>query len=213
LLTINLSEIPESRYVPRPERIELDPRKCRGEGIWDTLGMYNPHKKLIIICDALILDEARKLTIRPELREYAELTRLEVVYPLLRELVRLHEHSHAYIHTAKIEGAPRVSGWYFKLPRDVDEPLTVFTAYQLIEADERLVKIFEEVDKRTPSYYKRWREIMNVSNAFHGKSCIVPLVKFARTKIWQDWNDFYSNLKSKKDDLEVEVLATRFQRR
>jgi hypothetical protein len=59
----------------------------------------------------------------------------------------LHEHAHAFLHTAKVGIKKLPKDWFHNLPENMNEPLTEFIAYSLIENDKPIwVKIFEIID-------------------------------------------------------------------
>lgn len=84
-------------------------KKREGGGrIWDVMGYYDKKRKIVTICDKVIQKGfenkfKRDVELRRELEKLSR-TRKELIL-ILRELVRLHEHSHAFLHTARIKGA------------------------------------------------------------------------------------------------------------
>jgi hypothetical protein len=130
---------------------------------------------------------------------------------IIRELVRLHEHTHAIFHTTKLEkihgvidarrlgiGRNRFQVTYTSFPRDIDEPMGEFIAWSTIcnEGSQMFKNIFREVDKKSPRYYRRWIEIKELVD----EKCEPPprnylffvpaLIHIAREGNWKDFDDF-----------------------
>jgi len=166
MLVMKLSEVAGVCIcVPRHERISLDVPCSKEEGIWDTLGYYDG--KIVTICDKAIQKSLKKKFDKDvELREKLEKlskSREELIL-ILRELVRLHEHSHAFLHTATVRKSKPSGKWYSNLPKEVNGPLTEFITYSVInslkdEAKKLFVTVFLEFDKYVPKPYRNWREI------------------------------------------------------
>ena len=77
----------------------------------------------------LSLEKANKLA---DFFQKTELKDLEVVYPLLKELVRLHEHVHVYIHTSGIRKSRRVKERFADWSDEMHEPLAEFIDTRLL---------------------------------------------------------------------------------
>jgi len=211
LLVSKLCEIPVSKYVPKLEKICLEP--CRGEGIWDVLGYYNRELEIVFICEVEIQEEVKKLSTIRELIEKLKVPEGHVsnyLTLIVRELVRLHEHAHAYLHTAIIETSEGCVGRTVELDwwkcREVNEPLAEFVARSIVEKfGDPFVTVFEEVDKSSPLYYRRWKDIERICKL--SPSAIPPLTRIFRSKAWSNWNEFYQELKRKKDSIIAEVAC------
>ena len=143
-------------YTPKPEFSAC--RDCgKGEGIWDVLGHYDSVRQIVTICDAKLEEYARG-----KLSSKIEGVDGELLHLVLRELVRLHEHSHALLHTGDFRGCARLENglgldeWYVKLPPKLNEPLVEFIAYSVVQSAGKALftKVFEEVDKDSPEYYQ-----------------------------------------------------------
>ena len=127
-----------------PEILVLPPYKG-GDGIWDILGYYDPYTRTVNLCDSKIKEES--LNIKGIVGYNAE-----IVYGVLRELVRLHEHIHALIHTSSLSPnmtllfhyKTNTQDWYSRLPSEINEPLTEFLSYILVKRSESslFLKIF-----------------------------------------------------------------------
>jgi len=198
------------RYVPRYECIKIEcPRYIRNGGIWDILGFYEPKTEMVIVCEDRIVKHGRRLANQLKVDELK--TTL-----VLRELVRLHEHSHAYLHTAQIAEHVKAAclrvinmeelnkdTWLFDLKPQVLEPLTELFAYitlkntHILNKEEKnfVMRIFEEVDKQTPNYYQKWRDIINLI-PLDSEFSIIALLYIARRKVWNSWDEFYNFISS-----------------
>lgn len=211
MLVLKLCEILQSRYIPKPEVIRsICPKRTSSEkevGIWDILGFYDARKRKITICDKNIEEYGEKLLQKIE----NDKTKLTL---FLRELVRLHEHAHAFLNTARIVNSPLHRNWYHTLPEDVNEPVVEFIVHCIIEEEKHeplWIKIFEEADKDTPEYYRNWKYIKDIlvekGEYFDSRPTlmIVPIVKFVRSKVWNSWEDFYNSLKM-NSQLKINVL-------
>ena len=91
-LAFELTKIPGSDYLPRPEF--MDNRAAffnDNYGIWDLLGIYDGSVGTIVLYEENLNSLAAELS-----------SGRSNVYPVLRELVRVHEHAHAYMHTANL---------------------------------------------------------------------------------------------------------------
>ncbi|MCD6483901.1 MAG: hypothetical protein J7L47_02180 [Candidatus Odinarchaeota archaeon] len=138
------------RYVPKFERTSLDipcrPRvSIEDVGIWDVMGYYDKKRKIVTICDNVIQKEfenkfERDVELRRRLEKLSK-PRKELIL-ILRELVRLHEHSHGFLHTARVHGSKPGGKWYLNLPEEVDEPLTEFITYSVINSLDEEAKIY-----------------------------------------------------------------------
>ena len=69
--------------------------------IWDTLGIYDAIARVIVIDDEKILEHSNKISDKIEIETGVNKERIG--YIILRELVRLHEHAHAFLHVSGIE--------------------------------------------------------------------------------------------------------------
>lgn len=191
MLVFNLCKIRFLKYKPVPELVELEFKGGSDrDGIWDLLGFYTSSSRTVHICDLKIKEEVEK----------------PLHYGVLRELVRLHEHSHALLHNSSIhEIISNLNGlfiehvshsqndWYAKLPPKVDEPLTEFIAYVMIKdfKNDLFLKIFKEVDNKTPSYYQRWKELTDIVGKGFIKPWIIPfIIDFAGSRNWNDFDEF-----------------------
>mgnify|MGYP000076503758 CR=1 FL=1 len=199
-----LGTAPLWSYTPVPEIPLMRMHRFREElGVWDTLGSYDPEAGIIKIYE----------------REIAAV-RLEgrIGYPMLRELVRLHEHSHAFLHRAQLSlqalslllastklGVEQVETlvieaalvdqreWYPELPRGVLEPLTelvkqVALAWALGRRGLELARRAEE-ELNVPSYYRRWRDLEGLINSFQRQEPLLAVILYtARSREWRDWS-------------------------
>lgn len=218
-LVLKLSSLPESEYHPVPERTS---NIKHGDGIWDRLGYYS--EGIVSICDKNICDflDKQKVSELPEKIGVGMLSseaKRNCLFSLLREITRLHEHAHAYLHLAKIGGViperwegyyPIHRGWFFDLPKEVNEPLAEFIVRSIVESSEfkqPYVVIFDELDKphNTPEYYRKWRDIVILVGAV--EEAIPPIVKFARGKRWSSWSDFCTELFKNREEIKNEILA------
>ena len=206
-LAFELTKIPGSGYLPRPEYVD-----SRGVfyndnyGIWDLLGIYNFSIGAIVLYEENINDLATELSSE----------RLNV-YPILRELVRIHEHAHAYMQTANLyegmyERPSMPKDWFKKLPIDVNESLTEYIALTILEESKysqpAWVRLFHEVDSRAPAYYRKWKQARRL---YRYPEYIAPTLKFARTRIWRDWDEFYEALGEEKDKITAEAVLLRMK--
>jgi hypothetical protein len=157
--------LPKDVSHPEVTSIKLCPK---GEGVWDTLGYYNPNLPVkITICEHEIEEYSRQISKNLKLNE-------KQVSWILKELVRLHEHSHAILHTGdfnsfcgvNLKDTPlkvrlRFKRGYNNLPKDINEPITEFITYSVICRTEfqTAKQIFIEVDKTSPPYYQTWKQI------------------------------------------------------
>jgi hypothetical protein len=215
MLVLKLCELPCSEYTPKHEIISREKKIKRGreEGIWDILGQYDCRHEIVWIYEKEIARHAEGLSKKLGIE-------IVTVYSILRELVRLHEHAHAYTHTANLSEGPLIieREWFLKLPEEILEPLAEFISYIVIkhvESDVAL-KIFEEADRNTPTYYQRWVQLKDLKVYKDDKEfslaatyySIPLLVKIARKKVWSNWEEFLEELKSEefRDKLASEVL-------
>jgi hypothetical protein len=201
-----LSQIPGSEYIPRAEF--SSPDRGKGEGIWDVLGEYDARLDIIILYENEITSYAKTLSFTDGLAIGSEEAVPDVRQPILRELVRLHEHAHAYLHTARVlQGELRKErqkryyedrDWFTRLPMEINESLTQFIVASLLRSGPSaplFLKAFDEVNIGLPQYYKKWELPLGVSaNTWF----VPPLVKFARTKIWRNWDEFCHQVKLKR---------------
>ena len=140
---------------PKQEKVILTGCQKR-DGIWDTLGYYDPKSWSINICEKEITDYVEILERKRKRNKIY--TRF-----CLRELVRLHEHAHSLFHTSKFEyiGCDFAMG-YQNFPATVEEPLVEFIAWSTVHyiGKEIFLSLFYEVDEDSPSYYKEWNKII-----------------------------------------------------
>lgn len=205
MLVSRLCKIPGSQYIPKFEKIS---KPCKeGEDIWDVLGYYDYDSEVVYICEEKIQEEVERLLHKPELIEKLNIESKHArnyLSLVVKELVRLHEHAHAYLHTAIIENFGNdyvydiVSNWY--VCKEVVEPLTEFVVRSIIENSafhNPFMAVFDEIDELSPSYYKKWREIEAICRPT--PYVIPPLTKIVRSKAWNNWSDFYRELENKKN--------------
>jgi hypothetical protein len=199
-----------------PEVASLKP--CpRGEGVWDILGYYNPNSVIkITICEHEIEEYSKGLAKNLKLNE-------KQVRMILRELVRLHEHSHALFHTGDFNSfcginlkdtlfkvRYRFKRGYSSLPRDVNEPITEFIAYSIIcDINSRTLKqIFSEVDRTSPPYYRAWNQIVALidSKSKPNKQdyifFIPKLVHIAREGNYHNFKQFFIKIQQNYQSIE-----------
>ena len=190
-LVMKLCEIPGSKYVPKPEISRYCDCHKNENGIWDVLGFYTPQNKRITICDNKIEDYVKKLPAKD--LEKIGLSRNELIL-FVRELVRLHEHGHAFLHTAEVG-----EKWQYNLPSEVNEPVTEFIVDFIIEKmgyDNVWINVFKELDKGTPEYYQNWSKIKDVLDNLTIQALkddprfIALLTGFVRSKEWKSWDKF-----------------------
>ena len=139
------------------------------EGIWDTLGYYDGNKQIVFICELNIVNFVYHLQKRLNRKR----NRLFLML-VLRELVRLHEHAHALLHVGDFSKFPNLKDLfnigkfqnYNSFPCYINEPLTEFIAWSTIrylkENQIFFIKVFEEVDKDSPQYYRNWNQIKQI---------------------------------------------------
>jgi hypothetical protein len=205
-LVMKLCEIPGSKYVPKPEISRYCDCHKNENGIWDVLGFYTPQNKRITICDNKIEDYVKKL---PEKDlEKIGLSRNELIL-FVRELVRLHEHGHAFLHTAEVG-----KKWQYNLPSEVNEPVTEFIVDFIIEKmgyDNVWINVFKELDKGTPEYYQNWSKIKDVLDNLTIQALkddprfIALLTGFVRSKEWKSWDEFLTSLQEYLDPQKVDL--------
>jgi len=154
-------------YIPEIECVHVEPCHKGNNGIWDILGYYESVPKLIHICEPEIhkcVDDIKKIRLREFGRLEDDMSSI-VLESSVRELVRLHEHCHALLHTCSFKGftAPNHK-WYSSLSPDICEPLVEFISRVLVEFvnNNILKRIFDFIDNKAPPYYKRWIELMNI---------------------------------------------------
>jgi len=199
----------------KKERSVLTDCRGPGEGIWDILGYYDPLKYEITICDSRIEEFAKSLAISINSDE----TTTTLV---LRELVRLHEHAHSLLHTGKISSVRRFRKGYRNLPREINEPVTEFIAWSTIKkfGTKFIEKVFEEIDKKSPKYYRNWRKIKQkidskskIDERFSGSiqyiSFIPSLISIVRRGICDDFNSFLRKIDENWNTILTGTLAFR----
>lgn len=203
MLILELCKLPDCEYTPRLERPETACPKKSEEAIWDRLGYYEPKKGEIIICDKDIQNFVGGLH-----KKEMESNKLIL---FVRELVRLHEHAHAFLHTAKIKGGSQGKGWYCSLPEEINEPITEFIVRCIIEDKKPFVSIFNTLDKNTLPHYRKWKDIAELFNFKCTRVLLTPVVKFARSETWNNWEQFYSELKGNKKSINSEAVANKLR--
>jgi len=141
-------------YDPVPEQAVFE--RCEVECYEPPViiaGWYNQEEKKVYTCEPLIIEALETVSnIIPG-------PKLEM-YFIYREVVRLHEHIHAYIH--------QKAGDFWHYERNVDEPITEFLSYCVIKNylskdpcyGRRILKLFEELPRIHP--YDRWKDILNM---------------------------------------------------
>ena len=209
-LAFEFTKIPGSEYLPRPEF--MSDRAFRynyneqDRGIWDLLGRYNHEIGTITLFEDNINDLANELS-----------PRTSSVYPILRELVRLHEHAHAYMHTARLfenihERPFTPKDWFKKIPAAINESLTEYIALTILEESESSqpawIRLFHKVDSRAPSYYRKWKQARRL---LRYPQYIAPIVKLARTRIWKNWDEFYEALAENQNEINGEAVLLRLK--
>jgi hypothetical protein len=203
-LAFELTRIPGSGYIPRPEFMgNQTARLNENDGIWDVLGVYDASIGTITLYEDKIIDLAAKLS-----------SGTSKVYPVLRELVRVHEHAHAYMQTAslfegKSTGTSTKKDWFKGLPKDVNESLTEYIVVSILESGSwppAWRTLFDEVDAYAPAYYKKWKQARRLRR---GLEFIAPTVRFARAKIWRDWDEFYEALAEGEPEILTEAVLLR----
>ena len=126
----------------------------RNLGIWELFGYYDSKEQKVYLCEENISEESKKIAKNLNYNETE-------TYAILRELVRLHEHIHAYTHQ-------EIGEEFLRIPSTINEPLTEFLSYCVIKNYEdedyrqKYLAVFMEVDKNHPKYYRNWRDILNV---------------------------------------------------
>jgi len=148
------------------EQAVLDKGKCislnhyqkelekRNLGIWELFGYYDPKEQKVYLCEENISERSKKIAKNLNYNETE-------TYAILRELVRLHEHIHAYTHQ-------EIREKFLRIPSTISEPLTEFLSYCTIKNYEdeyyrqKYLAVFMEVDKNHPKYYRNWRDILDV---------------------------------------------------
>ena len=187
------------KNVPKQERAIVRDDECRtGEGIWDILGYYDSKSYLITICEPKVKRHSKQLAMQPKFEE--TLTRLT-----LRELVRLHEHAHAMLHTGNFGGGirRRFKMGYRNFPLNINEPLTEFIAWSVVRnvGVQSFENVFNEVDKNAPNYYRIWDQIKQLIESKDKPDrenyvFFVPgLIQVAREGIWKNFGQFLQGVK------------------
>lgn len=208
MLVPGLWRIKGTSYTPVPEYFRRGKNNVRGSsdsGIWDILGCYDPHLRLIVIYDESIEETAWDIASKLEIDStYAT--------AVLRELVRLHEHVHAYIHSAEVDYVafsaltklfseekgvsqnPNDVEWvdlYPQLPSQVVEPVVECICYGVLQQTrgDLILKVFEVADSTTPSYYQRWKDVRELAEKLSSRIAIVwsILLRVAPNKMWDDY--------------------------
>jgi len=212
--------------IPRRERAVFE--GCwKDEGIWDILGKYDPKSYLISICEPEVIMCSKKLATSLKLNEAQS-------YLTLRELVRLHEHAHALIHKGdfnkflnidlsiggpcpELEIRPTFKKGYRNLPHEIKEPLTEFVAWSVVNnMDLSFKKAYNEVDKGTPPYYRKWVQLRELiekrSKLFHRYYFFVPfLIHVARDGVWNDFEHFIEGIKEQFQSNRYSLIETLYE--
>jgi hypothetical protein len=195
-----------NKDVPKPERAVL--KDCvKGDGIWDVLGYYDHKSKVkITICEP----EVEKFSNRLAVQLNGDKNQIRLI---VRELVRLHEHGHAMLHTGSTFSIKRrFKMGYRNLPLEINEPLTEFIAWSVIKdcSVASFESFFYEIDKNSPSYYKQWNQIKQLidgkrKNIINYLYLVPGLIHIARNGVWNNFKHF---LKGVSDHYKlIEALA------
>jgi len=194
-------------YVPRPELLRCDECEKKDEGIWDVLGYYVPRMEIVVLCESKIEGEIGEL--RERLKKFGLDLNERETWLALRELVRLHEHSHALIHVCDFYGfsAPNRE-WYVNLSPSVNEPLTEFVAWSILQhiKDMVLMRVFEAVDAKSPTFYHNWKEIKDILVSKGVKESdqfewVPPMIKLAREEEWRTFQEFKRGVEEHWDEI------------
>lgn len=133
---------------------------------------------------------------------------------VLRELVRLHEHTHALLHTSSFPPLIKYEMDYWKigyrnLHPTINEPLTEFIAWSIVEkfGTKFFERVFEIVDEKSPSYYREWKKIKNIIDGVRQNQSYVffipGLVCIARDMDLANLTNFQNFLQELKNNLET----------
>jgi hypothetical protein len=201
--------------IPKLKKERSILKNCRGlgDGIWDILGFYVPSTSEIVICDSEIENYAKKLA--QSSPEYDN----DFTKYALRELVRLHEHGHALLHTGNIGPLRRFKKGYKSLPSVVNEPITEFIAWSTLKSfgTKFFEKIFEKVDENTPDYYQKWKDIKQMIDCqvknIDYIDYIPGLVYVARKELWKDFESFCKGLEQEWNVIKTITIARRIGRK
>ena len=184
------------KNIPKHEKVALS--GCpKGDGIWDVLGYYDFKSYSIIICEPEVEKYGEQMATQLKLDE--TFTRL-----ILRQLVRLHEHAHAMLHTGNFDGIKRrFKMGYRNLPANINEPLTEFIAWSVVRkvGIQLFESVFNEVDKNAPSYYRAWNQIKELidnkskPDSKNYVSFVPGLVQVARDGNWNNFEHFLEGIK------------------
>ncbi len=166
------------------------------------MGSYDPSTRVISICEPAVTEIAEKLKVETNHRYLTK----DEVYSLLRELVRLHEHAHAFTHTSTLdafiknifeaaniefEECSNRDKWYRRLGSDIHEPLAEFISYILLtrtgEGESLPTRVFHDTERNfpLPPHYLKWKDLWteikckwNISGESSRSAmlCIIPLV-------------------------------------
>ncbi len=197
MLVVKLYELFSSNKKFAKEETILDHcGKTEREGIWDILGYYDPQMRTVTLCENEIIKHSKALAHSLHMREHR-------TYLILRELVRLHEHSHAILHMADFKkelgasNALHLKSFPRKLKRnfpvELDEAITEFISWSIIsEVDNpEYRKVFLETDRGTPPYYQDWKKLRQLIDSFGSPKkryvdYVPGIVYFARRKSWEN---------------------------
>jgi len=185
-----------------------------GDGIWDILGYYDPSAYEITVCESRIEKFVRN-SILTQTIEFDEIYTKVV----LRELVRLHEHTHALLHTSSFPRLKRykMGNWkigYRNLHPSVNEPLTEFLAWSVVQrfGTKFCERVFEIVDEKSPSYYREWKKIKDIIDKVRqNHSYVFFILGLVYTARDMDLCNFQNFLQELKNNLQtVYDLSTLF---
>ncbi len=200
-LLLRVLRLPFVKYFPAHEVISNLP-DGKEESIWDTLGIYDPIARIIVIDEEKIKREAEKLG---------------VDFYILRELVRLHEHVHAFLHLAVLEPLPEVEKGnfkegcfpsnerYLKLPKEINESVTELIV-KFIAREDPYKKIIKKVKTPYANYIAQLENTLSIIEPnCVGLPCIYPLVVFLRHKKWKNWKEFIREILNERKFLKEAI--------
>jgi hypothetical protein len=205
-------------YQPTAEYISIDnntkklPYKHLTDspyGMFDVLGEYYSTSNTIVIYEKEI--EKCMNNYFSSQNNNNGLTR-----DTLRQLIRLHEHSHSIIKTCMFDTVFDVVSRmdihqknpvafsidkinymnYNKKPKDVIESLTQFVVFSIVERTriDPYVNMFKLMDDVSPHYYRRWRDLVRYIeekyDMYEYHFFIPPLVKIFRENAFSNFAEF-----------------------
>ena len=218
------------KYKRQREIVIEEEQDCPGEqeknGIWDVLGFYDWKNKTVYICEPKICKISR------EISEKIKKSKNET-YFRVRELVRLHEYAHAFIHRSRFPMTKRnMDEWYKRLGLDIEEPLaeliTILSLNHVEDENERekYEEVFYKIDERAPRYYQRWKElngkIEDIRKEFRAKfgenskytenifllTLVISSVKRDTPKDFEDLlKSFEERMRREREELICEIVA------